>query len=62
MIKKLERVIDIELIIPHNKTFSTVKVEDCERVEISRMPNDKEIFDKINEIIDVLNNAVEVEE
>lgn len=56
MIKLLKEIEDVELVIPTNKGINDVKFEDCERISIKRLPNNGELMDKINEIIEVVNS------
>lgn len=45
-----------EFVIPPNKGINDVKEDDFERVIMKRLPNNRELMDKINEIIDVVNS------
>lgn len=57
MIKRLDMIEFTEFIIPPNKGINDVKEDDFERVSMRRLPNTRELMDKINEIIDVVNTS-----
>lgn len=56
MIKRLDMIEFTEFVIPPNKGINDVKEDDFERVTMKRLPNNRELMDKINEIIDVVNS------
>ena len=56
MIKRLDMIEFTEFVIPTNKGINDVKEDDFERATMKRLPNNRELMDKINEIIDVVNS------
>lgn len=56
MIKRLDMIEFTEFVIPPNKGINDVKEDDFERVTMKKPPNNRELMDKINEIIDVVNS------